>query len=92
MRERLPYVDFDKAEKSWSLYHTRQTLLRDARPLSRYDALELSQRERESQALKCADSTMSQRLQRYLESGGSIEQLQSFAEFSEFPFDKYVGI
>ena len=90
LRERLPYVDFDKAEKSWSLYHTRQTLLRDARPLSRYDALELSQRERESQALKHADSTMSQRLQRYLECGGSIEQLQSFAEFSEFPFDKYV--
>jgi hypothetical protein len=25
-----------------------------------------------------------------LECGGSIEQLQSFAEFSEFPFDKYV--
>ena len=83
-------IDLTTAEKNWKMYYIRQTLLHDARPLTSLSKLPASERKLQSYDLLHADSTMSLRIKNYMEMGGRIETLKTYAEFSEFPFDKYV--
>lgn len=86
----LKGIDLATAENNWKLYYIRQTLLNDARALTSLSLMSERERLLQSQELLHADSTMSQRIERYVELGGTIENLKTFAEFSEFPFEKYM--
>ena len=88
----LKGIDLVTAENNWKLYYTRQTLLNDARALTSLSLMSEKERLLQSSELLRADSTMSQRIERYVELGGTIEKLKTFAEFSEFPFEKYMII
>lgn len=86
----LKNIDLQKAEDKWRFYYLRQTLLRDARPLSELANVPTEKRYLQTPYLLKADSTMAQRIERYIQLGGSIEQLSSYAEFSAFPFENYL--
>lgn len=86
----LKGIDLATAENNWKLYYIRQTLLNDARALTSLSLMSERERLLQSPELLHADSTMSQRIERYVELGGTIENLKTFAEFSEFPFEKYM--
>ena len=86
----LKGIDLATAENNWQLYYIRQTLLNDARALSSLSLMSERERLLQSPELLRADSTMPQRIERYIEFGGTIEDLKTFAEFSVFPFEKYI--
>lgn len=83
-------IDLTAAKCNWTRYYLRQTLLSDARPLSRYHSLTETQQLSQPYSLRISDSTAETRLKQYLENGGAIEDLLDYAEFSEFPFTKYL--
>lgn len=82
----LANFNLEQIGNTWLRYSVRQTLIRDARHSTRLSKLSPQRYALQPADARLMDSTIYVRISDYINAGGTIDDLKTLAEFSDFDF------